>query len=148
MAVFKFKLRSLHRLKAQIEDQAKNKFGIAIAKLNAELAVLNRIRGAIAAAMDEFRTLSGKRFTAGRIKEFNYFISTMRDKEAAQQTVVEEAMVRVNRAREELIVASRQREMFDKLRDKAFARYMEEVRRAEQRAVDELVSYRGSLQSG
>ena len=148
MAIFKFKLRSLHRLKSQLEDQAKNKFSAAIAIFNAELSVLNRIRGAIAAAVDEFRALSGKRFTAGRIKEFNYFISAMKIKEAAQQTVVEEAMVRVNRAREELIAASRQREMFDKLRDKAFARHMDGERRAEQRTVDELVSYRGNLRSG
>ena len=148
MAVFKFKFKTLHRLKSQIEDQAKNKFGLAIAALNVEIAKLNRIKNIIASTVDEFRTLSGGRFTAGKIRDYNYFISTMKEKAAIQQIAVEEAMKVVNQAREALIIAVRQREMFDKLRDRAFVRYMDDEKRAENRVTDEIVSYRGNTQQG
>jgi flagellar FliJ protein len=144
MAVFQFKLHTLHRLKAQLEDQAKNKFGIAVSAFNAELKKLNQINAAIAGVTDEFRRLSGGRFTAGKIKDFNYCLSALKESAERQETVVEEAMAEVNRKRAELIAAARQREMFDKLRDKAFARHMAEERRLEYRAADELVSYRGN----
>ena len=127
-----------------MEDQAKNRLGLANARLNAEIQKLDRIKDAIFATVGEFRRVSGGRFTAGRIKEFNYFIATMKERAAEQQKAVEEARKDVERAREALILAARQREMYDKLRARAFALHMEEERRAEYRATDELVSYRGN----
>ena len=144
MAVFKFKLRALHRLKTQLEDQAKNKFGAAVARFNVELFKLNKINAAIAAVVEEFRRLSGGRFTAGKIKDFNYYLAAMKEKAAIQEIAVEAALKKVNEAREELILASQEREMYDKLREKAFARHMSDEKRVEQRVVDELVSYKRS----
>ena len=147
MAIFSFKLKTLHRLKAQLEDQAKNRFGQAVAALNAEIMKLDQIKAAIAATVDEFRKLSGGRFTAGRIKEFNYYITVLKERAALQEIAVQEATHRVNIAREALILAARQREMYDKLREKAFMRHMDEEKRAEHRLTDELVSYRGNTMS-
>ena len=144
MAIFKFKLKALHRLKKQIEDQEKNKFSLAAAELNAEVAKLNNIKSSIAAAVGEFRRLSGERFTAAKIKDFNYYIAAMKENEARQTTVVEAALKKIEEARKTLTIASQQRAMFDKLQEKAFMRYMIEERLAEQRIVDELVSYRGN----
>ena len=144
MAVFRFKLKPLHRLKIQLEDQAKNRFGLAVAALNAEIAKLNAIYAAIQMTYGEFRRLSGGRFTAGKIKDYNNFIAAMKEKAAAQEAVVEEAKRRVELARGELIAAMREREMYDKLREKAYAKYIEDERRAEYSAIDELVSYRVS----
>jgi len=144
MAIFHFKLKTLHRLKSQLEEQAKNRFGIAVSALNEEIRKLNVIKDTISATIDEFRTLSGGRFTAGKIKDYNYFIAAMKEKEAHQAVAVEEATIVADRAREALILAVRQREMFDKLRDKAYSRYIEEEKQAEQRATDQLVSFRGN----
>ena len=147
MAIFSFKLKTLHRLKTQLEDQAKNKFSAAVARFNVELFKLNKINSAIASAIEDFRKLSGGRFTAGKIRDFNYYLASMKEKAAIQEIAVEKALNAVNRTREELIVASREREMYDKLRDKAYAIHMNEEKRAEQRVVDEIVSYRGSSKS-
>jgi len=144
MAIFNFKLKTIHRLKSQLEDQAKNKFGLTVAALNEEIRKLNLIKDTISATIDEFRALSGGKFTAGTIKSYNYFIAAMRDREAAQTVEVEKATEVMERAREALIIASRQREMFDKLRERAFTRHMDDEKRAEHRATDELVSYRGN----
>ena len=144
MAVFRFKLKSLHRLKIQLEDQVKNKFSAAVARFNVELFKLNKINAAIAAAVEEFRRISGGRFTAGKIKSFNYYIGVLKEKAAIQEIAVEEALKVVNKTREELILASLEREKFDKLREKAYSRHISEEKRAEQRGVDELVSYRRS----
>lgn len=145
MAIFRFKLSVLHRLKTQLEDQAKHRFGKAVAILNAELKKLNAINAAIESALEDIRTVSVKRFTAGKIREFNYYIAAMKQKAREQKKAVDAAAQNVNRAREALILAARQREMYDKLREKAYARYVSEEKRLENRGVDELVSYRSSL---
>ena len=144
MAVFRFKLKTLHRLKKQIEDQAKNRLGLAIAALDAETLKLNQIRSIISMTIDESRKLSGGRFTAGKIKEYNYFLALMRKKAEEQIPVVENARRLVNEARNELLKAARQREIFDKLREKALSQYLEDEKRAERMLMDEIVSYRGN----
>jgi flagellar FliJ protein len=142
MAKFKFKLKTLLSLRRQLEEQAKNKLAKAVMALNRELAALSGIRAAIAATMDAFRALSSGRFVAGRIKEHNYFISAMREREKAQLDAVKSAEAAVAQARGELLAAVQRREMLDKLRERAFARYLGEERRAEQMVVDEIVSYK------
>jgi flagellar FliJ protein len=144
MAVFKFKLNTLHRLKKQIEDQAKNRLGIAVAALDAENLKLNRIYAVIETAVGEFRRLSGGLFTAGKIKDYNYFLSAMREKAERQLLAVEGAKRVVSEARDALLAAARQRETFDRLREKSFQNYLEEEKRAEGLIVDEIVSYRGN----
>ena len=147
MAVFKFRLKTLHRLKKQLEDQAKNRLGLAVAALDAEKYKLRLIHAAIAAAVDDFRRLSGGRFTAGKIKAFNYFLAAQREKAEIQAVAVDKAQKVVDEARHALLLAARQREAYDKLRDKAYARYAEDERHAEGVVVDEIVSYRGNTQA-
>ncbi|MDR1060129.1 MAG: flagellar export protein FliJ [Clostridiales bacterium] len=142
MAKFKFKLKTLLNLRRQLEEQAKNKLAKAVMALNRELAALSGIRAAIAATLDGFRALSSGRFAPGRIREHNYFISAMREREKAQLEAVRAAEAGVAQARGELLAAVQRREMLDKLRDKAFVRYMDGEKRAEQAIVDEIVSYK------
>ncbi|MDR1440691.1 MAG: flagellar export protein FliJ [Clostridiales bacterium] len=142
MAKFKFKLKTLLSLRRQLEEQAKSALSKAIMSLNRELARLSGIRAAISASLDEFRVLSGGRFEAGRIKEYNRFISAMREREKAQLAEVKAAEGRVEQARRELLEAVQRREMLDKLRDKAYVRYLDDERHAEQMVVDEIISYK------
>ncbi|MDR1438534.1 MAG: flagellar export protein FliJ [Clostridiales bacterium] len=149
MAKFAFRLDTLHSLKRQLEGQAKNKMAKAVSALNRELAALSGIRAAIGMTLDEFRALSGGRFAAGRIKEYNCFITAMREKEKEQLSAVKRAEGLVAVAQRELVASMQQREMFDKLRDKAYASYLGGERHAEQMAADEIISYRiGSNSNG
>jgi flagellar FliJ protein len=66
----------------------------------------------------------------------------MREKEKAQIAAVKDAEARAAEARDRLVAAMQQREMLDKLRERAYARYLEDEKHAEQMVVDEIVSYK------
>ena len=144
MAIFHFKLKTLHRLKVQLEDQAKNRLGLAVSIHNAETAKLNHMKSVIAATLDEFREMSGRCFSAGDVRDYNFFIDAMKKKAKIQKAAVDKAKEAVDEARRLLVLAARQREMFDKLREKAFARYLEDEKYSERLVVDGLISYRGN----
>ena len=142
MAKFTFKLKSILNLKRQLEEQVKFKLGRAIGALNRELSVLRSFEEAISMTVDEFRIASGGVFTAGRIKEYNYFITRMKEKAAEQRIVVSEAEAYVSVVRAELLAAVQQRKMYERLREKAYDKYLDEEKHAEQLVVDELISYK------
>ena len=142
MAKFTFKLKSILNLKRQLEEQVKFKLGQAIGTLNRELAILHSIETAINITVDEFRVASGGVFTAGKIKEYNCFITRMKEKAAEQRIVVSEAEAYVAEVRAELLIAVQQRKMYERLREKAYDKYLEEEKHTEQLIVDELISYK------
>ena len=142
MAKFKFRLKTILNLKKQIEEQAKLKFGQAMAMLNHELAILHSFENAVKMTMDEFRIISGGVFTVNRIKEYNLFITKMREKVEEQKLVVAEAEAYVDEVRKELVYAMQQREMFDKIREKEYERYTAEEKHNEQIINDEIISFK------
>jgi len=145
VAKFRYSLESVLHLKRQLEGQAKNDLAREIVRYNLENSVLEGYLAAIDGAMDAFRAQSGGVFTAGGIQRLNHYLERMRDLEEAQRGRVREAELAVEEARAKLVEAMREREMFDKLREKRYAQYLQEERRAEQRAVDERISYVTSL---
>ena len=142
MAKFTFKLKSILNLKRQLEEQIKFKLGRAIGALNHELAVLQSIEDAIHMTLDEFRLASGGVFTVGKIKEYNVFIQRMKARAEEQKIVVCEAEEYVSQVRAELLAAVQQRKMYEKLREKAHDKYLEDEKHEEQLVVDELISYK------
>ena len=142
MAKFEYKFQVLFDLKKQLEEQAKNNFGKAIMRLEMEICELRRIEAAIMMSIDEFRIISGARFTAGTIKRYNAFIKRMKEKAAEQKRVIIEAEEDVEVARKLLVCAKQEREKFDKLEEKEHDRFFEEEKRSENIVIDELVSYR------
>ncbi|MDR3119899.1 MAG: flagellar export protein FliJ [Clostridiales bacterium] len=142
MAKFHFQLKTLLDLHRQLEEQAKNKLGAAVAEFNRELMRLDGIKSAIALTVDEFRALSGGRFAAGKIRGYNAFLSMMKERAEAQALVVSGAEERVALARRELLAAAQEHDMYEKLREKAYAKYLDDEKRAEQRVADEIISYR------
>ena len=147
MAKFEYKFQVLLDLKKQLEEQAKNEFGKAIARLDREKQELRRIEDAIRMSIDEFRVISGGRFTAGTIKRYNAFIKRMKENAAAQKLIIKKAEEEVEQARQLLVKAIQEREKFEKLEEKEYEKYFEEEKRLDNMIVDELVSYRSGSKS-
>jgi len=149
MAKFKYKFRVLFNLKKQFEELAKNNFGKAAMRLELEKRELKRIKDVIAMTIDEFRAVSGGRFTAGSIKRYNAFIKKMKELAEEQKQVVQIAKDELEVARKALVKAMQEKEKFKKLEEKAFSRYVEEEKRRDNLVVDEMISYKiGSKTNG
>ena len=149
MAKFIYKFRILLNLKRQLEEQAKNNMGKAVARLDREKRELQRIEGVIQMTIDEFRQISGGRFTVGSIKKYNIFIDKMKKNAEEQKLVIIEAEEEVEIARKMLVKAMQEREKYEKLEEKERERYIEDEKRRDNLVIDEIVSYKiGSKADG
>jgi flagellar FliJ protein len=149
MAKFKYKFRVIFNLKIQLEKQAKNNFGKAAMRLEAEKNELRRIQNAIAMTFNEFRAVSGGRFTANTIKNYNAFIDKMKKLEEQQKLEVKKAEEELEIARQLLVKAMQEREKYEKLEEKEYERYIEDEKRRDNLVIDEIISYKiGSKSDG
>ena len=142
MARFVFKLAPLHRVKRQVEDLAKDKLSLELSELRRRNAALELCVAEADAAVDAFRREAGGHFTVYGIRCRNAHISTSRRRVEVSGERAREAEEAAEAARLELVCASMERKMFDKLHGSELERYMADERRQEQRAVDEIVSYK------
>ena len=147
MAKFEYKFQTLLDLKEQLEEQAKNEFGKVMARLNREKEKLRRIEASITMSIEEFRVISGGRFTAETIKRYNAFIKKMKENAVEQKQVIIDAEEEVEAARQLLVKAVQEREKFEKLEEKEYDKFFEEEKRQDNMIIDELVSYRSGSKS-
>ncbi len=141
MAKFIFKLQSILDIKCKLESQAKIAYGQANAKLRKEEAALQML--ITQRSMYESRAveLVSGAISIRDIKENKQSIDIMKSKIRAQMMVVHAAEKQVEAARHKLNEVMMERKTFEKLRERAFEEFKQEVAYEENQAVNELVSY-------
>ncbi len=141
MAKFVFKLQSILNIKLKLENQAKIAYGQANAKLKREEAVLQSL--IMQRSMYEKRAveLVSGTICVRDIRENKRSIDIMKSRIRAQMMVVHAAEKQVEAARQKLNEMMIGRKTFEKLRERAFEEFKQEVAYEENQAVNELVSY-------
>lgn len=141
MAKFVFKLQSILNIKLKLENQAKIAYGQANAKLKREEAVLQSL--IMQRSMYEKRAveLVSGTINIRDIRENKRSIDIMKSRIRAQMMVVHAAEKQVEAARPKLNEIMIERKTFEKLRERAFEEFKQEVAYEENQAVNELVSY-------
>lgn len=142
MAKFIFKMENLLSIKYKLEEQAKAEYGMELARLREEeqkLALLvakkeeyqERLTDAVQDALDirEIKALENS------VEHAKYNINV-------QKFVIQQQQQRVERAREKLDDAMKERKTYEKLKEKAFEEFKIEIEAQERKEVDELVSFR------
>lgn len=141
MAKFIFKLQSILDIKCKLESQAKIAYGQANAKLRKEEAALQmQITQRSMYERRAVELVSGA-ISIRDIKENKQSIDIMKSKIRAQMMVVHAAEKQVEAARLKLNEVMMERKTFEKLRERAFEEFKQEVAYEENQAVNELVSY-------
>jgi len=148
MAKFNFRLQSLLNVKIQMEDNLKNELAKAMRKLEKEKGKLEQLKIAEEKCIEEFNLNSVRPTTVENLKKYNLYISHLRDRIAKQKENVNSAQVIVDKIRRELIKVVQEREMLDKLKEKKYSEYLDELAKKEQRSNDEVVSYRHNKLTG
>jgi len=139
---FNFNLAPILSIKEKMEDLRKNEFGKAVRELEDErqrLVVLEQNRtDCIQSFCDGLR----KGVRPEYIGRHNYFLERLKMLIKQQKAVIKQAEAKVEEKREELVEAMRDRKTLDTLKENAFVEYITEEKRAEQKVVDEIVSYK------
>lgn len=146
MTKFVFELQGVLEIKQKLEGQAKVNFGVARAKLNAEEEKLEGIQKRLAEYRDMLSdTMSGD-IDLREVNRLGDAIDIMEEQEVQQKMAVSRAEKQVDLMRTRLNSVMMERKTIEKLREKRFAEYLLEYNAEERKAVDELVSYRHSIE--
>ena len=142
MARFRFKLQNILNMKEKLEEQAKNEYSQANMRLREAEEEEERLKTRQAKAEGEPDKLLRETLDVMKIKQGEDAVEILKVYVRQQHLVVIQCAREVEIAREKLNEAMKERKTFEKLREHAFEDFLKEVNLAEQKEVDELVSYR------
>ena len=141
MAKFVFRLESFFQLKRKLEEQAKLAYGQALAALEREKQKKAAMERQRAAVLRQFREQLRKQVDADAFRRNNLFLDALKYRIRAQEKVIAQAEAFAEEKRLALVEAMKERKMLEKLKERHHELYMTEESRAEQKRVDEIVSY-------
>ncbi len=142
MAKFVFKMESLLRIKSKLEEQAKAEYGVEAALLRQEEEKLQNLKNRLEQIQQQLKEAVSATLRLIEIKELEQGVESIKYAINVQKIAVLNQEKRVERAREKLDEAMKERKTFEKLKEKAFETFVHEINAQEQKEVDELVSFR------
>lgn len=141
MAKFVYRMQNILDLKIKMEEQRKAEYGLANARLRKEEEKLRELIIRKAGYEKQARELVQGTIDVHKIHTCKHAIDTMKSAIRTQMIEVHVAEKNVELARSKLNQVMIERKTYEKLREKAFEEFKQEVAYEENRMVDELVSY-------
>lgn len=141
MAKFVYRMQSILDIKIKMENQAKIAYGIANKKLQEEQDKLRIILERRAAYEAEAKALVSGVIDVRKIRENKQAIDVMKSQQRAQMMNVHVAEKNVEAARKHLNEVMMERKTHEKLKERSFELFKQELQYAENKEIDELVSY-------
>lgn len=141
MAKFIYRMQNILDVKMKMENQAKIAYGIANAKLLEEQKKLQMLMIQRAGYEREAKELVTGRIDVQKIKNCRQSIDTMKSLIRTQMIQVHTAEKNLEKARKELNDLMVDRKTHEKLKERAFDDFKKEMQYAENKEIDELVSY-------
>lgn len=142
MACFRFSMQNILNMKEKLEDQAKNEYAQANARLLREQERLKIIVARREEAREKLKLVLYETLSVAEIRTRENAVEVLKFYAMQQQLAVKRCEKEVEVARERLSEAMKERKIFEKLREKAFDEFVFEENRKEQKEVDELMSYK------
>lgn len=142
MAKFIFKMESILSVKCKLEDQAKAEYGMEIAKLREEEQKLERLLEKKEGYQTQLKEVLCALLDVLKIRNLEDAIEHVKYNINVQKIVIQQQQIRVEKAREKLDDAMKERKTYEKLKEKAFEEFKMEIEAEERKEVDELVSFR------
>ena len=142
MAKFNFRLQSVLTVKEKIEDLKKNEFGKAVMELEIERQKKAELERKRVDCINGFRESIMQGVNPLEIQRYNLFIDKLKHLIKLQEQAIIKAQAWVEKKRAELVEAMRDRKTLDALKENDFEEFLVEEKKAEQKVVDEIVSYR------
>ena len=142
MARFRFSMESVLNIKKKLEEQAKNEYGQANARLFREQEKLNTFLMRREEAKQKLKLILSEMLSMTEIRKMEDAVEVLSFYVVQQQLEVKRCEKEVEIAREKLTEALKERKIFDKLKEKAYEEFLKEENWKEQKEVDELMSFK------
>ncbi len=142
MAKFIFKMESILSIKTKLEDQAKAEYGIEVMKLREEEHKLTLLENRRLKFEQQLFEAVSDRLVILSIKRLEDSVENLKYNIKLQIVVIRQQEGRVAKARAKLDNAMKERKIYEKLKEKAFEEFKAEINAAEQKEIDQLVSFR------
>lgn len=141
MARFVYSMQSILNIKEKEEAQYRMDFAVAKRKLDDENELLLNLIDRKRAYEEKGRELRGKSIDVMGIRENDRAVEVMNDRIAIQQQAVVRAEQALERERDKLTATMQERQMHERLRERAFEEYLAEEKAEEAKIVDERSSF-------
>ena len=141
MAKFIYQLQSVLDIKQKLEEQEKIAFSLAAAKLNEEQEALQRLLIQKAGYDRQARKLVECAINLLEIGACRKAVETMKVRIRNQMLEVHKAERQLENVRKRLNEVMMERKTYEKLKEKKFEEFKQELLYEENKEVDELVSY-------
>ena len=142
MAKFIFKMANILSIKEKLEDQAKAEYGIELMRLREEEEKKLRLEAKKIGYEEKLTQALQDYLDIRSIRRLEDAVEVMKFQIRMQEHIIEQQEARVAKAREKLDDAMKERKTYEKLKEKAFETFRQEINAAEQKEIDELVSFR------
>ena len=141
MARFNYRMQNILELKEKLEEQEKNNFAARLAALADEEEKMAAVLAKRDAVIEEGIRLRNTTIDVLKIRE-NEDLKRFMDEEVKRQRLkVSVAQKNLDAARMRMQTAMQERKIHEKMREKAFERFIAEMNSAEIKEIDELTSY-------
>lgn len=148
MAVFRYRMQNILNIKSNLETQAKSNFALAQAKYNEEQDILEGFQKRRDDIANEGRLIRQGTVNILKIKENEALVKYLEEQVKEQLVKVKTAEKNLETARIRLQKATQEREIHEKLKEKAFEEFMHEEAMKEAKEIDELTSYTYGKKAG
>lgn len=142
MAKFIFKMESILSVKEKLEEQAKAEYSIEIIKLRQEEEKLEELENRKNAYQTRLYEAVMDTLNISEIKILEDSVENIKYNIKLQLIVIANQQKNVDRAREKLDNAMKERKTYKKLKEKAFEEFKEQINAEEQKEINELVSFK------
>lgn len=142
MPRFQFRLQQYLGVKEQIEEQKELEYARALRQVEEEKAELRRMVQERQDAIDNMRQALQRNISPVEIRRYNNTIERLKHHILVQEERVKAAEKFAEEKRQELVQAMKDRKALEIVREKALEEFNLEQNLAEQKQVDELVSFK------
>lgn len=141
MAKFNYRMQNILDVKVKLEEQAKNEYAMARARLTEEEEKKDQLLNKQHAYEQKARELAEDHLDVRSIIENQNAVEVMKHLVADQQIAVKRAEEFLEKRRVKLSSVMQERKTHDRLKEKAFEAFIQEENARESKEIDELTSY-------
>jgi flagellar FliJ protein len=147
MAVYKYRLQKLLDYKASMEDKKKNELHLAFIRLKHEKDRLIQFQTGLNESNSMFQHKTSQGMTLNELKILANYIDYYKRGIKAQKVRIKMAEEYIAICRKELIKATQEKEIIEKLKEKDYNKFLYNEQKKEEKLVDDLISFKESSNS-
>ena len=145
---FQYRMQNILNIKLKEEEQQKTAFGLAQARLNEEQDKLAALIARREEYVEEGRRMRLDAISVQKLRENQEAVKVMDTLIMSQRSAVARAEKNLEIERQRLTVAMQERKMHERLREKAYERFLAEEKAEEAKINDERSSFVYGQRSG